>query len=83
MPSRASYPTSEHEAAAAAIVEFVTTNYCVDAVLLVNSCARGKATQDSCLDIIALARPELLQTQLDTLKLNGPGLKKPTRLLRL
>jgi len=33
---QAIYPTPEHEAAAEAIVEFVTTNYRVDAVLLVN-----------------------------------------------
>ena len=65
---QAVYPTPEHKAAAEAIVEFVTTNYRVDAVLLVNSCARGKATRDSCLDISVLARPESRQAQLDVLE---------------
>jgi predicted nucleotidyltransferase len=67
---QAVYPTPEHEAAAEAIVEYVATNYRVDAVLLVNSCARGKATRDSCLDVSVLARPELQQSQLDVLEAN-------------
>ena len=65
---QAIYPTPEHKAAAEAIVEFVTTNYRVDAVLLVNSCARGKATRDSCLDISVLARLEARQSLLDVLE---------------
>lgn len=48
------YPTPAHEAAAAAIVERYQKEAAVDAVLLVNSCARGKATPDSCLDINVL-----------------------------
>ena len=61
------YPTREHQAAAEAITRFFATNYKIDEVLLVNSCARGKATRDSCLDIVVLARPESLQTELGTL----------------
>jgi hypothetical protein len=57
MKLEASYPTPAHRAAAEAIVEHFVCNYRIDAVLLVNSCARGKATRDSCLDIIVLARP--------------------------
>jgi hypothetical protein len=68
MPLQAVYPTPEHQAAAEAIVEFWTTHYSLDAVLLVNSCARGKATRDSCLDIVALARPEWLRSQLSDLE---------------
>ena len=64
MHLRATYPSREHGEAAEAIVEFFITNYQVDAVLLVNSCARGKATRDSCLDMVVLARPELFQSQL-------------------
>lgn len=45
------YPTTEHEVAAETIVEFFAGRMEADAVLLVNSCARGKATRDSCLDI--------------------------------
>ncbi|PKO12906.1 MAG: hypothetical protein CVU39_21600 [Chloroflexi bacterium HGW-Chloroflexi-10] len=65
---QAQYPTMEHQAAADSIVKFFTTSFQLDAVLLVNSCARGKATQDSCLDIIALARPELLKPQLSAIE---------------
>jgi hypothetical protein len=63
MELRAVYPTPEHQHAAEAIVEFFTTRCEVDAVLLVNSCARGKATQDSCLDMIVLAQPDILQAR--------------------
>lgn len=58
------YPTGEHAAAAAAIVEFWRAEFPVEAVLLVNSCTRGKATPDSCLDIKVLARPDLLASEL-------------------
>ncbi len=37
-------------------------------MLLVNSCARGKATPDSCLDIIMLASPEKLRVQYSSLE---------------
>lgn len=50
-----SYPTPEHARAAQAIVAFFATRPAgVDAVLLTNSCARGRATRDSCLDIVVL-----------------------------
>ena len=66
MHLRAAYPSREHGEAAEAIIEFVTTNYQLEAVLLVNSCARGKATRDSCLDMVVLAQPEILQSQLNS-----------------
>jgi predicted nucleotidyltransferase len=61
MELRAFYPTPEHQRAADAIVEFFATQFEVDAVVLVNSCARGKASRDSCLDINVLAQPAMLQ----------------------
>ncbi len=64
MEPRAAYPTSEHQQAADAIVDFFSTQFEIDAVLLVNSCARGKATRDSCLDIVVLAQPDTLQAHL-------------------
>jgi predicted nucleotidyltransferase len=64
MHLRATYPTPEHQAAAEVITTFFSTSFEVEAVLLVNSCARGKATRDSCLDIVVLAKPEILHTQL-------------------
>jgi predicted nucleotidyltransferase len=64
----ATYPTKEHQTAANAVVEFFTSNYKIDAVLLVNSCARGKATRDSCLDIITLAKPHPSRSQFSELE---------------
>ena len=68
MKLQATYPTPEHAAAAEAISEFFVTHYAIDAVLLVNSCARGRATRDSCLDMIVLAQPERLRSQLSALE---------------
>ena len=73
---QAIYPTPEHQAAAEAIVEFWATHYNIDAVLLANSCARGKATRDSGLDMVALARPELLCSQLSTLEADWARFEK-------
>ncbi len=52
------YPTPQHALAADRIVAFFAGREGVDAVLLTNSCARGKATRDSCLDIFVLAAAE-------------------------
>ena len=54
MSSTPRYPTRAHEQAAAAIVAFFSIQDETDAVLLINSCARGKATRDSCLDMHVL-----------------------------
>lgn len=53
MPVHA-YPTTFHADAAAAIVEFFAARDESGAVLLVNSCARGKAMPDSDLDMVVL-----------------------------
>jgi predicted nucleotidyltransferase len=50
----AKYPTLEHERASKAIVSFFSKVSDVKAVILTGSCARGKATKDSCLDIMVL-----------------------------
>ena len=68
MKLQASYPTPEHQIAAEAIVDHFVSNFKIDAVLLVNSCARGKATRDSCLDIIALAKPDESRSQISALE---------------
>jgi predicted nucleotidyltransferase len=49
-----SYPTTEHENAANKFVEIFSKDSRVNSILLVNSCARGKATKDSCLDLVLL-----------------------------
>ncbi len=56
------YPTPEHQGAAEAIVEFFTTIPEIEAVCLICSCARSKASRDSCLDILALGKPETMST---------------------
>ncbi len=56
----AAYPTVQHEQAAERIVDFFARLDDVQAVLLTCSCARGKATRDSCLDITVLIKPDLL-----------------------
>ncbi len=68
MNIQVTYPTPEHQAAANAIVDFFVSNYKIDAVLLVNSCARGKATRDSCLDIVVLANPDGSRSPLSALE---------------
>ncbi|HKG53602.1 MAG TPA: hypothetical protein VKB04_05040 [Anaerolineales bacterium] len=68
MKFEAAYPTPEHQRAAEAIIDFYISNYKIDAVLLVNSCARGKATRDSCLDIVMLAKPDSSRSTLNALE---------------
>lgn len=76
------YPTPAHARAAEVIAEHFRRGYPVDAVLLVNSCARGKAVADSCLDIVVLARPsvmhmrrELWQKQWDAFYAADPAME--------
>jgi hypothetical protein len=68
MNLQASYPTLQHAKAAEAITHFFTSNFDIDAVVLVNSCARGKATRDSCLDMNLLVKPDSLKTQIKALE---------------
>ncbi len=48
------YPTPEHEAAARAVKGFFSRSPIVDAVILYGSCARGRASKDSCVDFVIL-----------------------------
>ncbi|MFX0170238.1 MAG: nucleotidyltransferase domain-containing protein [Candidatus Hodarchaeota archaeon] len=48
------YPTVEHEIAAKKIVELCSRDRQVMSILLIGSCARGKASKDSCLDVVLL-----------------------------
>jgi predicted nucleotidyltransferase len=58
MPFTPAYPTREHQQAAETFIEYFHHRRGVEAILLVNSCARGKATPDSCLDLIVILNPE-------------------------
>src|SRR3990172_1128949 len=79
---QATYPTPEHQAAADVIVDFFVSNYKIDAVLLVNSCARGKATRDSCLDIVVLAQPEQWQSQLSLMETGWEEFEKANQTIK-
>jgi len=54
------YPTSQHAAAAAGIVDHFQRQADIEALLLMGSTARGKASPESCLDFLVLVRPEML-----------------------
>ena len=76
------YPTPEHQAAAEAITDYFVSHFRIDAVLLVNSCARGKATRDSCLDIVILAKPDESQSQLRELEAGWERLEKSNQAIQ-
>jgi predicted nucleotidyltransferase len=76
------YPTPEHQKAADIITEYFVKNYNIDAVLLVNSCARGKATRDSCLDIIMLAKPGEERSSLRELEAGWLELEKSSEAIQ-
>jgi predicted nucleotidyltransferase len=76
------YPTPEHQRAAEAITEYFSSNYRIDTVLLVNSCARGKATRDSCLDIIMLARPDTSRSSLKDLEAGWEEFEKSSEIIQ-
>lgn len=60
------YPTPLHAAAADSVVQFFAHRPETGAVVLVNSCARGKATPESDLDLVALVAPDLDTSGLDS-----------------
>jgi len=68
MQLNAVYPTVEHKRASEVIVHFFSGCPDVEAIILKGSCARGKATPDSCLDIAVLMPPEVFLTEKDTLE---------------
>jgi len=82
MKSESAYPTSEHERAAKTITEHFVANYKIDAVLLVNSCARGKATRDSCLDIVTLAKPDDSRSSLKDLEAGWEEFEKSSDVIQ-
>jgi predicted nucleotidyltransferase len=57
----ARYPSTAHERAAEAITEYFASRDETDAVVLVNSCARGRATPDSCLDMQVIVPTEAVE----------------------
>ena len=76
------YPTPEHRRAAEAITDYFVSNYRIDAVLLVNSCARGRATRDSCLDIVTLARPGAGKSSFEELEAGWNTFEKSSQAVK-
>jgi hypothetical protein len=76
------YPTPAHQKAAEAITEYFVSKYRIDAVLLVNSCARGKATRDSCLDIVMLADPGAARSPLKELESGWGQFEKSSEVIQ-
>ena len=68
MRIQAVYPTQQHEQAARAVVDFFAAREDTDAVILMGSCARGKAVPGSCLDFLILLRPDVLPLAKDALE---------------
>ncbi len=68
MRIQAVYPTLEHEQATRAVVDFFSAQADTDAVILMGSCARGKAVPDSCLDFLILLQPEVFPRAMDALE---------------
>jgi len=60
-----SYPTIYHQKAAEKFAAFFRNRPGVDAILLVNSCARGKASPDSCLDLAVILTPDAFKQSRD------------------
>ncbi len=65
---QSAYPSLEHEQAANRVVDIFSHLPEVQAVLLTCSCARGKASRDSCLDIAVLVAPDLPSARLHDLE---------------
>lgn len=76
------YPTLEHQKAADVIVEYFVSNYKIDTVLLVNSCARGRATRDSCLDIVIVANPDDQRSSLQALAFGWEEFEKSNQVIQ-
>jgi hypothetical protein len=76
------YPSLQHQDAAETITDYFVSNYKIDAVLLVNSCARGKATRDSCLDIIMLAKPDASRSSLKDLEAGWEEFEKSSQVIQ-
>ena len=58
------YPTPEHQHATETVVDFFAAVPEIETTCLICSCARGKASRDSCLDILVLGKPEIMSAAL-------------------
>ena len=58
------FPTKLHQDTAELIKDYFLTFTSVDTVLIVNSCARGKATPESDLDFAILVKPGVTKDEI-------------------
>src|SRR5260370_7160004 len=68
MGIEAVYTTHEHEQAGRAVVDFFAARDDTDAVILMGSCARGKAVRGCCVDFLILLRPDVFPRGKDPLE---------------
>lgn len=68
MQFKPGFPSAEHKCASETIAEHFSRMKEVESVILMGSCARGKATRDSCLDMLILVRPQILTRNKDELQ---------------
>ena len=65
MTQYANFPTEEHAEAAHIVADYASTLENVDTILVVNSCARGKATEASDLDMAILLTPPIDENHME------------------
>lgn len=68
IPLNPAFPTEQHANAAGAAADVFANDPAVEAVLLMGSCARGKAAVTSCVDLLVLLRPETLARERSRLE---------------
>lgn len=68
MTSILKFPTQLHQDAAELIRDYFLTISSVDAVLIVNSCARGQAVPESDLDIAILVTPDTTANEIENME---------------
>lgn len=64
-----SFPTILHQNTAELVRDYFLTIPNVDTVLVVNSCARGKAVPESDLDLAILVKPETTPTEIENIEI--------------
>src|SRR5215470_18300291 len=69
MISPLGFPTAHHREVADLVGEFFSSHSDVDTVLVVNSCARGRAVAGSDLDMAVLITPTALSQEVQSLTL--------------
>ena len=70
MASNPVFPTSLHQQAAESVRNYFAGIQNIDTVLVVNSCARGKAAPESDLDFAILAAPGLMPAEINAIEAN-------------